>query len=739
VSIDTAASPAVGPDPRWDDPGGGPEAGSPRSLPNGGTVALVLAGVAALVALWFVGDARLPRGLPAGILARGAVFGSLYALNAIGLVLVYKANRVVNFAQAEFGSVAAVLAIVFVVQWGWNFFAAFGAGLVMAIVLGAIVESVIIRRFSKAPRLILAVATIALAQVLAGVAMIIPLLFDGRGSGSFSIPIDARFTVFPVIFNANYLLAIVTVPLVVAALVAFLRWTDYGTAIRAAADNSDRAGLLGIPVPMLSTVVWSVAALLSALAVLLRTPMLGFTSFGSVSGAGASMLLFTLAAAVLGRMESLPRAAIAAVLLGIFQEVAIWSWSNTTIVDASLILLILGALLLQKDVFSRAAETGISTWRAMREVRPVPTELRRLPEVRVGFGVVKLALLAFATALPLFASPSQVGAASLVLIYAMVAVSLFVLTGWGGHISLGQFALVGFGGATTSVLYGRHDWDILLATLAGVIVAGLVALVLGLPALRIRGPFLAVTTLAFAVTSSTYFLQRRYVPWFIERRIERPQLFGSVSLSSDRAVYYLALVCLVLVLVGVAGVRNSRTGRAIIAVRDNELAAQAVSIHAARLKLTAFALSGGIAGFAGAVYVVHQKGLHGDAFAPEVSLLLFSMVVIGGLGSLPGAVMGAVYIRGAEFFLPAGWSLIASGVGILALLLLLPEGLGGLLNDTRDRYLRWVARRRGIAVASLEGQGASKAEAPTLADDADGLEGVSATAAPAPSTTGGTT
>ncbi|MFP3901874.1 MAG: ABC transporter permease [Acidimicrobiia bacterium] len=673
--------------------------------PPAGVLVRAAAVTAAVLVAWPVVGALLPRGIPGGIVVLGAVFGSLYALNAMGLVLVYRANRVINFAQAEFGSVAAVLAIVFVVHWRWNFFLAVACGLAMAGVMGALVESTIIRRFRTAPRLILAVATIALAQVLAGIAIVIPLLFDDAGRGTFTIPVDARFTVFPVIFNANHLMAMIAVPLVMAALGSFLRFTDYGTAIRAAADNSDRAGLLGIPVPALSTIVWTVAAALSALAVLSRVSIVGFTSFSSVSGGGPSLLLFTLTAAVLGRMESLPRTATAAVGLGIFQEIVFWNWSNATLVDALLIVVILGALLAQRDLFSRVAETGISSWRTMREVRPVPAELRRLPEVRYGFGGLRLALLGAAVAFPFLAGAGNVGAASLVLIYAIVAVSLFVLTGWAGHISLGQFALVGFGGATTAVLYGRHGWDIFFATLAGVVVAALVALLLGLPSLRIRGPFLAVTTLAVAVSSASYFFSARYFPWFIERGIERPVLLGRIELETDRQMYFVALVGLVAVLAGVRGLRASRTGRAIVAVRDNELAAQAVSLDSSRLELTAIVTSGAIAGFAGAIYVVHQRGMFADAFGANVSILLFSMVVIGGLGSLPGAVLGAVYIRGAEFYLPAGWDLVAGGLGILVLLLLLPEGLGGLLYNLRDGYLRWVARRRGIVVASLAGEG----------------------------------
>ena len=680
----------------------------------------ILATAAVAGALWWVLEQTLPRGLPPGIVVSGAVFGALYALNAIGLVLVFRANRVVNFAQAEFGVVAAVLAIQFVLQWDWNFYVAVAAGLVIAAAVAGLIEATVIRRFSRAPRLILAVVTIALAQVLAGLAQIIPLVWKGSTTNTFGVPFETSFTVYPVIFDAAQVLALAVVPVVVLALAGFLRWSPYGMAIRAAAENGDRARLLGIPVPRLSTIVWTVAGVLSALAVLLRVCVTGFSSFTSVSSGGSSLLLFTLAAAVIGRMERLPTTVVAAVALGVFQEAVIWNWSNTTLVDATLILLILGSLLLQRDAFSRVAQAGASTWTALREVRPVPAELRDLPEVRWGGRGVQLALLLVAAAVPWVASPSQLGAASLVLVYAMVAISLYVLTGLAGHISLGQWALAGFGGATTTLLYGRYDVEILLAMIGGAVVAGGVALVLGLPALRIRGLFLAVTTLAFAVTSATYFLQERYVPWFIERRIDRPEVLGRLSLEDDTTMYFFTLVVLLGIMAAVRGLRSSRTGRALIAVRDNELAAEAVTLDSTRLKLVAFVIAGALAGLAGGVYVIQQEGIFSDAFSPEVSLLLFSMVVIGGLGTMPGAVLGAIYIRGAEFFLPSGWELIASGFGILVLLLVFPEGLGGVAYALRDAYLRWVARRRGVDVPSLIGAPPPDRSVP----DAPALRGV---------------
>src|SRR5205823_5857020 len=124
---------------------------------------------------WMLLAKFLPNGAPAGIVLSGVVFGSLNGLIAIGIVLVYRANKVINFAQAEFGSVAAVLAIEFKLKWHWNYFMAIGAGLVLAFLIGAIVEITIIRRFSQAPRLILAVVAIGLAQVLNAFSVLIPL------------------------------------------------------------------------------------------------------------------------------------------------------------------------------------------------------------------------------------------------------------------------------------------------------------------------------------------------------------------------------------------------------------------------------------------------------------------------------------------------------------------------------------------------------------------------------------
>jgi branched-chain amino acid transport system permease protein len=659
---------------------------------------------AVLLAVWITGDHLLPRGLPLGIVLVGLVMGSLYALIAIGLVLIFRANRVVNFAQAELGAVASVLAVELVVNFGVNYVLAIATGLIAAVLSGMIVDLVFIRAFRNAPRLILAVATIGIAQILSGLSIQIPLWIQGTSGilkRQFTSPIHMHFSVFPVLFSGDHVMAIIVVPVIVAALTIFLRYTDYGVAIRASAENRDRAHLLGMPVGRLSTIVWSIAAFMSAVAVILRLQILGFSTFGGVSGGGPSLLLRTFAAAVIARMENMVVAALAALGIGVFESLTVWTFSNTQYSDALLVGVILIALILQRGHFRRAAETGIASWKAMREVRPIPTELRRLPEVRWGLAGLWLLLGAFVVTLPLWATPGNEQLAALVFIYSIVAVSLVVLTGWVGQISLGQWALAGFGGAAASVLIQRHGIDMFVALLGGMAAAAVVALVIGIPALRISGPFLAVTTLAFAVTARTFLLDPRYVPWFVEPSVTRPVLWNRIPIGLDWQYYYFCLAILIVVVIGARNLRNSRTGRALIAVRDNEPAAQAASLRVPALKLTAFAISGAIAGLAGGLYMLHQHGLNVDSFGPDTSIRLFTMVVIGGLGSLPGAILGAVYVRSLESFVGGGWALLASGGGILLILLVLPGGLGSGMYRLRDEILRWIAKRRGIVVPSL--------------------------------------
>jgi branched-chain amino acid transport system permease protein len=357
------------------------------------------------------------------------------------------------------------------------------------------------------------------------------------------------------------------------------------------------------------------------------------------------------------------------------------------------------ALLVQRRRLGRL-EGGSSTWQAVQEVRPVPTELRRLPEVRgARWGLGILGLVAFSV-LPFVIPPSKASLVSVIMIYAMVGVSLVILTGWSGNVSLGQWALVGVGAliaAKMATAVAPQDFFVILlvAGLAGAVVA----VVIGLPALRIKGLFLGVTTLAFALAAGGWiFTFRQLTP---NGGITRPLLFGSVDISGERAYYFLCFAFLIGALAVARNLRKARFGRVLVAMRDNEKGAQAYGVPFVQTKLVAFAVSGFMASLAGALYAYHQQQIRADRFPADVSLLIFSMVVIGGMGSIGGAVLGAAFVRGTQYFLPAQWQLMVTGFGMLLLLWVFPGGLGQVVYSVRDRYLRWVADRRGVLVPSL--------------------------------------
>lgn len=230
--------------------------------------------------------------------------------------------------------------------------------------------------------------------------------------------------------------------------------------------------------------------------------------------------------------------------------------------------------------------------------------------------------------------------------------------------------------------------------------------------MRLRGLFLAVTTLAFTLAMSSYFLNQEFFDWVPTGRIERPPLFGRIDLDSPTRIYYLVLAVLVLVLVALRGVRASRTGRVLLALRENERAAQAFGVNATRVKLLAFALSGAVAAVAGGLLLEHQQAFTPALYGPFESVNVFIATVIGGLGTLAGGILGALFLRGAQWFLPTEWQALAAPVGVLFVLLVLPSGLGGLWFRGRDAALRWVAVRRGLLVPSLVADAAPEAATP---------------------------
>jgi branched-chain amino acid transport system permease protein len=650
---------------------------------------------------WGLAALLLPNGAPLGVVLIGVIFGTVTALLGMGIILIYRVNRIINFSYAGMGGVAGVLGVHLYLESGVPYFLAIAVAVVVGLVVGGLTEVLVIRRFANSSRLVLTVATIGLAQVFGGIELIIPRFFDSAGLiGGFETPLSGtHVNVGPVLVNGNHFLIVAAVPPIIAALAWFLLRTDSGVAVRAAAENRDRALLLGIPIHRLTTLVWIIAGALAALTAMLKAPFSG--SISTALG-GPTLLLPALAAAVIARMESLPRAFGAGIALGIIEQLTFWSTGKASSIDVAFFVVILVALLLQRDVLSRAEEAGGATWSMAEVVRRTPIELRRLPEVRAVKYVLGAIAVFVAFWIPHQVEVGDLNLLTLGLIWGLVGLSLVVLTGWAGNISLGQFAIVGVGAIVAGNVFVRLNIDLFVTLVLAAGAGGVVALLLGLPALRIRGLFLAVTTLTFAVALDSYFLNPVNFSSFVLNDVPRPRLFGGRwDVESDLVMYHITLVFLLVTILALWSIRKTRSGRVLIAARDNARSAAASAISPTVAKLTAFVVSGVIAGLAGGLYVLHTKGTAVGTFSPADSLDVFSTAVIGGLGTMFGALFGVFAFRFLEQILSGEARLLVTGSGLLFVLMALPGGLSQLVFRVRDAGLRSVARRRGIHVPVL--------------------------------------
>ncbi len=496
--------------------------------------------VGGLVAALALGSILFPDTMPAGIMLKGALFGSATGLLAVGLVLTYRTTRIINFSYGAMGSLGGGLAAALAEGKGWNWGQAALAGIATGVVAGALVERLIVRRFANAPRLVLTVATIGLAQLLGGLAIYLPSWLDAPAF----IPqvetslTDSTVNVGPVTFTGNDLLLLAVVPIVLAVLSWFLLRTEAGMAVRGMAENMDRARLLGIPVNQLSLLLWSVAGGLAALTVVLRAPTEGVPL---TAVAGPTVLLPALAAAVIVGMRSMSGAFLAGVLLGVLDQLVLWNVDEAAPTSVVLLAVIVVALLLQRRSGHRA-ETSESSWSVVGVGHGLARTYAQLREVRTAKAVLAGLVVVAVLALPVLGSDSQVNFGTITLAYGLVALSLVVLTGWGGVVSLGQVAVMGTGAVVTANLIADRNVDLFVCLVLSGVAGGVIALLLGLPALRVSGQFLAVTTLAFAVAMELYFLNPANYERWMPAAYERPELWGVLELSNERWLYALAVV-----------------------------------------------------------------------------------------------------------------------------------------------------------------------------------------------------
>jgi ABC-type branched-subunit amino acid transport system ATPase component/ABC-type branched-subunit amino acid transport system permease subunit len=634
--------------------------------------------------------------LTSSVLMLGLVTGMVYGLLAIGLVLVYRSDRIINFAHGEIGAFGAAVLGTAVTQWGLPYYLALAIALAVATGTGVAAEVTVVRRLRNAPIVLSVIATLGLGQFL----VVFSAVVNGAGGAGNVYPRPPGFPDFSVgalrLTQAHTAMLLVT-PVIVVALITFLRRGRTGIAMRAAAVNQDAARMAGIVTSRMSMVAWGFAGAVSAYTAILVLPTRGFTGAQFL---GPGLLLRGLACAVIARMTNLGSALAAGVGLGILEQVLLANRPSSGVIEAVLFGVILVALLVQRGTFGRAADKG--AWTEIRSWATLPDSYRELPVVRhlpliVGAVVGCLALAAvpfisFATAVTL----------SIICIFTIVGLSVGVLTGLAGQLSLGQFALAGIG-ATVALRVQAAGLGFLTGVVAAAFVAALAAVLLGLPALRIRGLMPAVTTLSFALAAQQWLLSQT---WMLGAGLgsSRPSFLG-VDFGSSKAYYVLTLGGLGVVLWLVRNIWRSGIGRRLRAVRDNEDAARAFTVPARTVKLQGFALAGGIAGVGGALYGNLLAQVSANSFPIEASINAAAVAVIGGLGLLIGPLLGALYIVGIPEFLPLdNAGLAATSLGWLVLIMYAPGGIAELLGPRRDRLVDWIARRSGLDPAAERGE-----------------------------------
>jgi ABC-type branched-subunit amino acid transport system ATPase component/branched-subunit amino acid ABC-type transport system permease component len=604
----------------------------------------------------------------AGTLVRGLLIGTIYGLLAVGLVLVYRSSQVVNFAHAELGLASAAICEVLVVRAGVPFWLAMVPALAVAGLLGALCEYVVARRLANAPRVLTVVATLGLSQFL--------LLFTAafRGVTTSTMPLPPGFPEFSVgnmNVNAAFSATLVLGPLCVVGVALLLAKTQLGLTIRGASTNPDAARLAGISPGRASATAWAIAGVLSGLSAVLITGALGAAS---ASTSGPSLLVRALAAAVLARFVSIPKAFFAALVLGIVEQAVALNVSDIGVLELVVYGVIVIGLLTQPNPRSTRQQNG--SWLSLR-TQPGRTWRGQDRWIAAGVSVFVAFVLS-----RLMSSELSV-TFTFIVISAAIGLSVYVITGLGGQLSLGQYAIAVVGGVV-GIRAANASGDLLVGVAVGAVVGALTSVVVGLPALRLRGLDAAVTTLGFAVVAREWLLSRSWMAGF-GVTLEANSVLG-LKLGGTQNRFVFAVGLLSVLTVFVSNIASSGFGRRIRAIRDNEDQARGFSIGALVTKLSVFALAGAVAGASGLLIGLVETTVAATQAPSNSSITAAAGAVIGGLGSALGPIVGSAYLIGVPRFLPLDSAgLAASSLGWLALVIYAPAGIMGLLSKSRQK------------------------------------------------------
>lgn len=685
----------------------------------------------------------------------GLGLGAIYATLGAGLVIVYRGSGVINFAYGAMamygvftfdearrnGQLKLPWADFLPTDWlnipvtiklgdtGVGFWFAFILALAMGALIGLMAHFLVFRPLRNAAPLGKVIGSVGVLLYLQGVAQ---LNFGGTGRQPESVLPDEPVQNFLGLERAvpsNTLWAAGIALATGIVLWALFRFTRFGLATRAAAGNEKGAVLLGYSPQKLAAVNWVIAAVVAAFSAIMVGPLQG-----SLTPIGLSALVVAaLGAALIGGLKSIIVATIAGLLLGAAQSLLqFWSgrdwfpeFFRNGVRDAVPLLVIAAVL------FLRGKSLPLRGTVEEKRLPLSPTPVR-VPQHIAVWGIVVIGA-AF-----LFENAGTRTVFSLALVVSLTAaiimLSMVVLTGYVGQISLAQMSLAGVaaffmarmmadGSTTTTNPFPVEGlglpWPI--AALLGVLAAVVVGVLLGLPAVRIRGVQLAVVTLAFAISLQTLYLENQALTDLsagAPASVKAASFFGinlastgSRGLQNRPAFVIFAFVVLALCAWAVANLRRNGTGRRFLAVRANERAAAAAGINVSRTKLLAFGISAALAGIGGVMLAFRQNDVSSANFVYQASIVFVAFAYLGGITSINGAIIagllvpaGVITVVSNYFFVGTNigdYNAVIGGASLVLTAIIHPEGIAPFFQGLMQYFGRWLLRARGAEWAAV--------------------------------------
>ena len=605
----------------------------------------------------------------------GLASASLLFLVALGLTLIFGVTRVVNFAHGSFYMVGAYLAATLNQRLGGGWLGFWGGAIAAALAvagLGALIELVILKRIYAAPELLQLITTFGIVLVLKDAVLYVwgpEDILGPRAPG-----LKGAVTIFGKPFPEYDLVLMGLGPLLLAAVWLLLTRTDWGTRVRAATEDRDMAAALGINQSLMFTTVFALGSFLAGLGGALALPREQATL-----GMDLSIIADVFVVTVVGGLGSIPGAYVAAILISVVKAWCIgigdvtilgttFSFSKLTLVAEFVVMAVVLVFRPWGLFGSEPAHQRISA----AQILPLPAPGRTAM-------MVVAAAFALLACMPLLIDRFGLVLLTDIAVFALFAASLGLLMGQGGMASFGHAAYFG-AGAYAAAVSAKAGAPFAMALMAGLAFAAALALLFGWFCVRLTGVSLAMLTLAFA-----------QITWAIAFQWDAVTggsngltgIWPPLGLSGKTAYYLFALGLLGAAIVFLWTVAHTPFGYALRAVRDSRLRAEALGLDARRVQWAAIVLSGAMAGLAGAVYVFSKGSLSPDALSIPRSMDALIMVLLGGVQTLVGPVIGAGVFLGLQDWITRATSYWQAVLGLCVILLtvIFPQGIAGTIQQ----------------------------------------------------------